>query len=361
MKSRILRVCAPYMRPDVTCVALALACSGGGASVDIKIVTEIAVSGGQNAQMPRMPSALPKNSGSQSEDAPTAPAQKVTIYYKGEMARRETARGPITLYDGAKNQVTILNPADKTYSVFATKDAFKWLKDDRGAFGQDAFGAKLPEGMRQDTRVDLDKTGLAQSLFDAETQKYTLAARLQVVMDSAQGLGGHGGRSGGGSYGGRRRGGRQDGDGYPDGGQGGYSPTPGGGQGRGRSSGYRAMPLTEIQGDFWLAEDDLLPAGDKSPLLPLLQGTVSDIAVLKSLYGKIAKLKCVPLSTSVTSRVSSPIGEAHSPLVTTTMQVKSITRSPLDKTLFEVPAGYQKSRPEAVLRQNISYRMTEHR
>lgn len=368
MESRTLRRCAAHLRLDVSCIALALACLGSGAFADVKIVTEIVVSGGQNAQMPPLPSALPKTNGSEAEDAASsAPSQKVTIYYKGDMARRETARGPITLYDGAKNQVTILNPADKTYSVFATKDAFKWLRDGPGVSGADAFPTKLPEGMRQDTRVELDKTGLAQSLFDADTQKYTFAATLQIVMDTSQDQGGGygSGRSGGGGYGGGgRRGGRQGGGGYPDGSQGGSYPggAPSGGQGNRRTGGGgRALPMTEMQGDFWLADDDLLPAGAKSPMLPLLQGAVSDMAVLKSLYGKIAKLKRVPLSTSVTSRMSSPIGEAHSPLVTTTMQVKSITPVPLDDALFEVPAGYQKSKPEAVLRQNINYRMTEHR
>ncbi len=368
MKSLTLRACAAHLRLDVSCIALVLACIGGTAFADVKIVTEIAVSGGQNAQRPPLPSALPKTGGSETEDAAsTVPAQKVTIYYKGDMARRETARGAITLYDGAKNQVTILNREDKTYSVFPTKDAFKWLKDGPNASGADAFGGKLPEGMRQDTRVELDKTGLAQSLFDADTQKYTLAATLQTVMDSSQGPGGGygGGRSGGGGYGGGggRRGGRQGGGGYPDGSQGGSYPGggSGGGQGSRRTGSGRTLPMTEMQGEFWLADDSLLPASDKSPLLPLLQGTVSDMDVLKSLYGKIVKLKRVPLSTTVTSRVSSPIGEAHSPLVTTTMQVKSITSGPLDDALFEVPAGYQKSKPEAVLRQNINYRMTEHR
>ena len=343
------RQCVSRLRLYAPCTGLVLLCGGSlRAHADVKITTEISTSSGTTTTSAFATSDPAPGAGGSSSVTPTGPIQTVTIYYKGDMARREAANGLITLYDGAKNQVTVLNPADKTYSVFATKDAFKWLNAAPSSFNPDAPGSKLPEGMHEETHVEFDKTGLVQSQFDAETQKYTLAATEQRIMEAPQGFGGSGGRGGGGYGGGGRHGGGRGG------GQGG---SGGGSGGRGPGS-NRALPLTEYQGDFWLADDALLPANDKSPLLPLLQGTVSDAAILKSLYGRIAKLKRVPLSSSITTRLSSG-GQARAGLVTTTMQVKSITQGALEDTLFQVPSDYQKSKPEAVLRQNIAYHTTE--
>ncbi len=341
---------------------------------DVKVVTELSVSGvggpSDPAQPPSGPPQNPSTDGEPSPPGSQTPVQTVTIYYKGGMARRETAGGLVMLYDSAAGKVYALNPTQKTYSVVGTKDVFKWLNA-LDAPAQSPFllpiSEVLPEGMRRDTKVDVEKTGLQHTVNDINTLKYTLDATDRVSMEAPSRGGGGGGM--GGSGGGRRggRGGRGGGGGYGGGGGGGYpdggGQGGGGPQGGGRSGAGRALPTSEMQGDLWLADAAAWPGGVKSPLLPLLQGTLPDTAVLKSICDKINKLKCVPLSTIVTTRLSpggtggsygGAYGGGGRKTMTITMQVKSITEAPLDDALFQVPTDYQKAKIEVVLRRNAA-------
>jgi hypothetical protein len=326
----------------------------GMAHADVKITVEVTTEDGSSVR----PSAA---SGGASADAPVQntsdnpPApRKVTIYYKGKMARREVAGGATTLYDGANNKVYALYPDQKTYSVVAMKDAFKVLtplSNMANAPGQPSTtSSSLPEGMRQETQTALDKTGLTQSVVGKETQKYTLEANQRLVRDQPSGQGG--GQGGGGRRG--RRGGSGGGGG---GGRGGDGGGGSGGQG-GPSRGGMGMPSTEMEGEYWLADAGLLPESGKSPALPLLVDTVPPSSILKSLNDKMTKLKLIPLSSKVTLRTSafngSSIGSSGSSraLIVVTTQVTSITEVSLDDALFQPPADYQKVAPEAAARQN---------
>ena len=336
---------------------------------DVKVVSELSVSPTGSASDPTRPPSSPGQTAPSNADTSlpdtqnAAPGQIVTIYYKGSMARRETAGGLVMLYDSAANKAYALNPTQKTYSVVAMKDAYKWLNALDAPANAPALlpaAETLPEGMHKDIKVEVDKTGLQHTVVDINTQKYMLYATERISME-APSRGGGGGYGGGG---GGRRGGRGGGGRYPGGGgsgggyPGGGSPDGSGGQGGGRSGGGRMLPSSEMQGDLWLADAATWPGGSKSPLLPLLQGIIADTSVLKSVCEKIGKLKCLPLSTSVTTRLSSgggfggSYGNGGGRTSVVTMQVKSITEAPLDDTLFQVPADYQKAKMEFVVRRD---------
>lgn len=277
------------------------------------------------------------------------------------MARREAPGEPTTLYDSAAHKVYALYPDQKTYSVVAMKDAVKVLSalnSAPNAPGQPTSASgSLPEGLRQETQTALDKTGLTQSIVGKETQKYTLEANQRLVRDQPSGQGGGQGGYGGGYGGGGGGRGRRGGGGYGGGRNGGGNS---GGQG-GPTRGVMGMPMTEIEGEYWLADAGLLPESGRLSALPLLVDTVPPSDILKSLNDKMTKLKMIPLSSKVTFRTSSfsgssigssgPSGSSHTLLVVTT-QVTSITEASLDDALFQLPTDYQKVDPAAAARQN---------
>ena len=347
----------PVALRHATCLAAVGVCLAGlmaRAYADVKITVEVTTDNGA----PTRPygatgSASPDATGQNDPASPPAP-RKVTIYYKGKMARREVEGGATTLYNGAANKVYALFPDQKTYSVVATKDAVKVLAAlNTGAntpSSLPAIAGSLPEGVHQDTQTALDKTGLTQSVAGKDTQKYTLEANVRLVRDQPSGGSGRQGGYGGGGGRGRRGGGGGYGGGY--GGRGGDGGGGSGGQGSPQRGGM-AMPTTEMEGEYWLADASLLPEGSKSPALPLLVDTVPASGILKSLNDKMTKLKMIPLSSKVMLRTSAynPNGSSRALTVLTT-QVTSIVTTPLDDALFTPPADYQKVDAEAAARQS---------
>jgi hypothetical protein len=103
-------------------------------------------------------------------------------------------------------------------------------------------------------------------------------------------------------------------------------------------------PSAQIQGEYWLVDAALLPASDKSPLLPLLQQTISVGPVLRELNGKMVKMKLAPLASKTTVTMTVPNADSQEPLVTT-MEVKTITEEALDDALFRVPNNYTEIKP----------------
>ena len=75
-------------------------------------------------------------------------------------------------------------------------------------------------------------------------------------------------------------------------------PSSGDGSGR--------PPLLRIEGEYWLAEAAILPAGTSSPALPLLQQTVTAGPVLKELLDQLTKMKLIPLAGQATATVTRP-------------------------------------------------------
>src|SRR5262249_43117547 len=94
---------------------------------DVKIVTEVTVTGLPTHRAANPDAAPPPDPANSSASASTQPPppNTITTYCKGKMARIESADGLVPLYDGAANKVYTLNPARKSYAVTSAKKAFE--------------------------------------------------------------------------------------------------------------------------------------------------------------------------------------------------------------------------------------------
>ena len=121
------------------------------------------------------------------------------------------------------------------------------------------------------------------------------------------------------------------------------------------------MPVTEISGEVWLADAVKLPEDKKASALPSVQALIfgADPA-LKSFSDALDKGKLLPLSSTITITrdARQPRGDDQSDsgsgndaetgsatIITTTMQVKSLSQETLPETLFQVPSGYTQVDP----------------
>jgi hypothetical protein len=316
----------------------ALCLAGSGGRCDLKIVVEIDTTGQlpQPTQRTR-PDAAPSTPGTGQQPDASAPTQHTfTAIFKDHMARTETDDGEVTLYDAAAKRIYRLNPTQKTYCMQSLDAELKQ---------ESTASLPVPTGMRLDTQADVDATGLTKPVAGQTTHKYTLDGYYRMVVDRSGETGG-GGRGGGG---GRHGGG---GGGFPGGGGGGGGFPGGGGGGGGGSTppgGGRAIPTTQIDGEYWLGDTALLPVADRGLVLPLLEPTMPVGIILKPLNGRFAKLKMIPLSSHVTVRTPGP-NSYDAPFVIDT-EVKSLTDFTADDALFKVPDGYQKIDPAAFARQ----------
>lgn len=347
------RTCIPLLLGGLTAL-----CFSGAAHADIKITAEVT-----QDPPPPAPTAPPASSSTSSTAATTSsqtsgstsgststatqtPPQVVTTYYKGKKARVEKPDGSVLLYDGDAKKVYVLSVKEKTYYPLTWKQALQ-MPD-----ANPLPGATPRQGMHLNTELDLDKTGLTQTVLGREVQKYTLTATVSLDPEPSQasfgGFGGGGfgrhGRGGGGGYGGGSRGGAQSG------------ARP------------RSQTLMQIEGEYWLGDPSLLPEGANSPLLALLPPTLPSNLLLKELDDKIEKLKLAPLSSSITVRylesgrnsnsgsnggsTGSGGSSSSSHQTTFTCTTTAASSDPLDDSLFKVPTDYVKIDPAAAARES---------
>jgi hypothetical protein len=324
----------------------ALCLTGSAGRCDVKIVMEVETSG-----KPAQPTLPERRNGGQQQTALGGPQDAqgdnsastrhtLTIVYKDHMARTETDDGEVALYDGAAKKLYRFNPEQKTYCMLSLDAAVKQ---------ENSLPGPMPSGMRLDSEANVDATGLTKVVAGQATRKYTLDGYFRIIRDS-NGMGGGGlGRGGG------RRGGRG-GGGFPGGGGGGFPGGNGGGGGGDGSSGPPPggmgggrMPTTQVDGEYWLADVTLLPAGGRTLLLPLLEPTAPAGPMLKPLYDRFSKLKMIPLASRITLRTPAP-NSSDEPFVINT-EIKSITEFTAEDALFKVPDGYQKIDAAAFARQ----------
>jgi hypothetical protein len=300
------------------------------AHADVTVIADVLVKGHlPQMQMQRgftVSSQSPGPSGASAAGQPETPPQptSVTIRYRGKAARTDVAGGPVIIYDDGPGKAFTLQSDAKTYTAVPLKDAEK---------GTLPF--RLPPGADLETSGNLTKADDTMSIAGRQAQKYTITATV-----TAHRTRGSGGRHGGGGYGGRHGGG-----GY-------FNDTSGGQFGGGGQYGgrRRAMPTLNVTGELWVVDAGMLPAENKHAYLPLLQQVLGPGSVLdKSLADSLAKLKLVPLSSTLTITLTDPNAasdQAPEPVVVT-MTVKSIATDSLDDTLFKVPSDFKLVTPTA--------------
>ena len=91
--------------------------------------------------------------------------QTVTTYFKGSKARRETSGGAVVIYDRSTDKIYTLDAAAKTYSVLSFADTLN-------------RGAKLPEPMQQFMSQN--------ATFELKTSTGDTTQNVQVAQRSAQ-------------------------------------------------------------------------------------------------------------------------------------------------------------------------------
>jgi len=311
----------------------------GVSRADVKIISEVTVTGGPSQDQLRMPrspqEAVPSNNAPGQPPVKPATPKTATTYYKGKMVRAEVQGGPATIYDGDAGKVYILHPDQKTYSVLSVAQMMEQLS---APLRQNAPNGGRQRNARFDAKVKLEKSDATKTIAGKDARKYVVTASMEMSRRGGGFRGGGGSRRGGGFP---RRGGFPGGGGFPLEGD-----SPGGGPGGGSLPGGAGMspPSVQLQGEYWLADAALLPEGNRSPL-PLLQQTVSVGPILKELNNQLVKMKLVPLSSRVTVTMALPNAESQEPLVAT-MEVKAITEESLDGALFKVPADYKEMKPD---------------
>jgi hypothetical protein len=326
-------LCSAYLLTPVFCFA------------DITVVSEVTISG-----QPAAPSSAPKdNTGNNSEEnrpaLPAAPkvensTRTVTVFYKDKKARKEVTGGSVTIYDGDAGKVYQLDGLSKTYTETSLKDAM----EARG-------GGRGPK-MEGKAEVKAVKDAEGKQLMGLVAARYEATGSNKMVSPSesisgggfsrGSGRGGGGGGFPGGGFpgGGGGRGFPRTGGGFPEGGGGGRGqggPPSGNNRGRGAAS-------TEMTGEFWVTTALTMPEKTNVSLLPTVSTELGDWggAMTKPITEHLAKTKGFPLSSSVSFSVKSP-NTTEAMVITTTSEVKLISKDTLADDLFRIPSDYKKA------------------
>ena len=301
------------------------------AQADVKIVSQINVSGLLQGSEPNFPETL-------------------TAYYQGSRARLEITGGEIMLFDGAAGKVYRLAPDKKTYYVLSLKK----LQEQQGR-----LTGPMAERMNLEVKTDLKAADAAdtKTITGLTAQKYQVSGSISLQPKES---GGGGGIFGGGGFPGGGGGFPGGGGGFPGGGGGGHHHHGSGGGGRGSG---RRTPATTISGEIWLSDALKLPSDKKASLVPAVQELLfGGDAALKPLAEALGKKNFLPLGSTITvtrparrarggdqeeSGSSSESQETPAQTITTTMHVQSVSQEPLPEALFQTPSGYNQVDPPA--------------
>jgi len=316
-------------------MALASAlCSVGAASADLKITTQVDISG------------LPEQAASAAFGlAGDSFPETITTYYQGGFARCEVAGGLVTIFDGPAGKVYTLDPASKTFYVRPTKDAASPGVMLLGRFDT----ASLETNLRLEKTEEIP--GDDQSIAGLATHKYLLSGTIGAKPRQSGGHfgGGHMGHHGfgggpfpgGGGYGGGGMlGGDYPGGDYPGG------DYPGGGMPGGSEGGYylgNPPPAIQFTGEVWLADRLRLPDDKKANALAIVAPDVFFVGpLIKPLADNLTKMKQIPLDLKLT--ISSGLqGTDDYRQIVVSAQTESVDESALPADLFAVPAGFQQT------------------
>jgi len=231
--------------------------------------------------------------------------QTVTAYYKGDKVRTQMSDGTVMLYDAATDMTTLLNPADKTYTLNATKKMADQVKPFLSMLKISVDGGVTPGAA-------------TKTIAGLPARNYRVNMRMKMGMAA---------RAGGG----------------------GAAAVPTG-----------TLVSMKMVGEQWASSAVSLPTRVQT------QMTTSGMRVLggmmpgmEKMAGKMTAIKGLPLSNRMTITMTTPpgmgaamrgggapAGGKSGPIVITTVtDTKSVSRKPLPDSLFSVPAGYREVQP----------------
>lgn len=264
------------------------------------------------------------------------PQGDVTVYYHGDLERLE-AGGTVTLFDTAKDRVTIINSTNKSYIVLPLKKTLAELNPP----ADPALASKVESNISVITNVSIAQQTDKKTIANREALKTTMLASADLMQESqssgtVRGFGRGGGRGGYGRGGGSTGGGGQ-------------TPSP-------NTTGRRApLPTYQVEGEYWMTgEIPGLEAGVKNKKELLTPSYLTTLAIaptistlVRPVTEKMAAVKGYPVMSRISiSRVltNQDSGTPPDPVVITT-EVKSITEGALSESLFKVPDGYIEVKP----------------
>jgi len=297
----------------VRTVALGLSTFGAAASIaraDVTITSLLTMTAPR--QMPGRPARGSGGSGSETT------RQTVTAYYKGNKVRTQSSVGSVTLYDAATDTTTVLNPADKTYTVNASKKMVEQVKPFLSMFKVSVGGGVTP-GTASKTIAGLP------------ARNYRINLQMKMGVDPQSAIG-----------------------------RGGLAPgAPG-------TSAAGTPPATlfrmKMAGEQWASSAVSLPARVQTQMTTsALRALGGMMPGMEKMAGRMTAVKGLPLSSRMTITMTTPqgigaammggggpAGAKSGPIVITTVtDTKSVSRKPLPDSLFTIPAGYREVQPAA--------------
>jgi len=267
-------------------VAAALVCAvvaPAAARADMTVVQKITTTG-----LPR--EASEAQGGQRGAPDPSKP-QTLKTLFKGDRVRTES-NDAVTIFDGAAEQVYVLNPQTKRYTVLSAKQMF-----DEGAGGNSMLAM-----LQFDTVADLKETPDTKQLSGKAARRYTYTATMKPA-------------------------------------------------GKGEAAGLSSiLPTVTLEGEQWVAGDIATPPAYRRLAALAGFGPLSRLMGKGAapLIDKMAALPGLPLAAreTVTLKFSDPSGpfaqNAPKEPIVTQREVVSLSDKDLDAALFQVPADYVK-------------------
>jgi hypothetical protein len=374
-------------------LALALLTVPAAAHADLTIVAEVTTTGPTSVAARAAAGAPAGGAGGARETPPPPPPslsgtttkQTVTTYYRGRKARSEVKNGPVTLYDADAGKVYRLDPARKTYRVFALRDVLDGKVNPNGgllasiaaavptvAFGRTAPGAAVAvegapvpvegaparparpaptpeeEARRRQmveqvmnrvesalsfrTTLTMSETSEQATVAQQQAQKIDLKGEINTTFDTAALGFGAGGAAQPGVV----------------------AIPPGGARARGNAPGGAfQIPPTAVTGEAWVGRGvfALLPDNGRLGLYPTTNGILTGpgaAQMAKTVADRMVKAQAIPLALRLNLAIASPRGD-QSFTSSTEMLVTAVSGEALPDSLFAIPEGYTETAAPSLL------------
>lgn len=249
------------------------------ARADVAIVQKVTVSG--------IPKEMVEAAAPGAPD-PTKP-QTIKTFVKGDRVRTET--GPaITIFDAAAEQLYVLNPANKQYTVMPIKHLL-----------ESTAGNPMMAMLKFDTVADLKETADTKAIGGKPARKYAYTATIKMGL-------------------------------------------------QGNEQMSSLLPTVTLEGEQWVSEGLAAPAAYQRMNAVTGLGAIREMLGKGAapLIDKLGSLKGFPVASRDTttfkfSDPNSPLAAQvpKEPLVKTT-ELVSVDEKDLDAALFQIPADYKK-------------------
>jgi hypothetical protein len=228
--------------------------------------------------------------------------QTVTAYYKGNKVRTQASGGAVVLYDAATDTTTILNPADKTYTVNASKKRVDQVKPFLSMFKVSVDGGVTPGAA-------------TKTIAGLPARNYRVNLQMKMGMS-------------------------------------GNAPA-------GATAG--TLFSMKMAGEQWASSAVSLPTRVQTQMATSgLRALGGMMPGMEKMAARMTAIKGLPLSSRMTITMTTPPGmgaammggggpaaggKAGPIVITTITDTRSVSRKPLPDSLFTVPAGYREVQP----------------